>query len=78
MQFSLFRLSWQRLPLIGRLLVTLALVFLVSCVAMIAMSARKDAEHIQEGLQRAMVQELATLPGVLMEPAIVGDFATLQ
>lgn len=78
MQFSLFSLSWQRLPLIGRLLVTLALVFLVSCVAMIAMSARKDAEHIQEGLQRAMVQELATLPGVLMEPAIVGDFATLQ
>jgi PAS domain S-box-containing protein len=69
---------WRRLPLIGRLLVTASFALLVSGAAMVIVSARKDAQDIQNSLHAALTQELSTLPAILAEPVIVGDFSTVQ
>lgn len=69
---------WSRLPLVGRLLTTASFALLVSGATMIGISARKDAENIDTGLGDELRRELDTLPAVLAEPVVIGDFATIQ
>lgn len=69
---------WRRLPMIGRLLVTTSIALVVSGAVMVFVSARKDVLDIHEMLRQTLAQELKTLPTILVEPVIVGDFSTVE
>ena len=69
---------WDRLPFIGRLLVTASLAILVAGAAMVFVSARQEAAEIRHDLRIALAEELVTLPAALAETVVIGDFATLQ
>ena len=69
---------WDRLPFIGRLLVTTSLALLLAGAAMITLSASQEADEIQSDLRAELSKELETLPAALAETIVVGDFATLQ
>jgi signal transduction histidine kinase len=69
---------WQRTPLIGRLLLTTAIALLMAGSAMVLVSARQDAADIRANLRRALELELETLPVLLAEMIVIGDFTALQ
>lgn len=45
---------------------------------MVGVVARQDALDIQDQLRDVLMDELETLPAVLYEPLVVGDFSTVQ
>ncbi|MCP5279797.1 MAG: PAS domain-containing protein [Thiobacillus sp.] len=69
---------WQRLPFIGRLLVTASIALLVAGSAMLMLSARQEAREVEADLKSVLATELETLPAALAETVVIGDFSTLQ
>jgi PAS domain S-box-containing protein len=72
------RSIWDRLPFIGRLLVTASIALVVAGSAMVFLSARQEAQEVEADLRAVLERELETLPAALAEIAVLGDFATLQ
>jgi PAS domain S-box-containing protein len=75
---AVLRLWWDRLPFIGRLLVTASIALLVAGAAMVFVAARQEAAEIKTDLNTELAKELETLPIALAETAIIGDYSTLQ
>jgi diguanylate cyclase (GGDEF)-like protein/PAS domain S-box-containing protein len=69
---------WQRLPFIGRLLIIASLALLTAAGLMLYSTARNEASEAQADLAEQLRWELDTLPAALAEPAIIGDYASLQ
>jgi len=67
-----------RLSLAARLLLSATLVFVVAGTVAIVISLRYDAEHAHADLQRELDQALHTLPVLIGEPVVIGDYASLQ
>ena len=69
---------WERLPFVGRLLVTASFALLVAGAAMLFVSARQEARDARSDLEAELAQELEMLPAALAEAVVIGDFASLQ
>lgn len=72
------RVLWQRLPLPSRLLIATSVAVLVASVLMIGITVRQEAADARDELRQTLDQELETLPAMLAETVVIGDFATLQ
>lgn len=72
------RHAWDRLPFIGRLLLTASFALLVAGLVMLLVSAREEARDIREDLAAEMDGELLTLPAALAEVVVIGDFSSIQ
>lgn len=67
-----------RFSLISRLLMMVTgLLFAAGCL-LVAFSVKRDAAQAGDDLQQTLRQELATLPQMIAETVVVGDYATLQ
>ncbi|MDD4882423.1 MAG: PAS domain-containing protein, partial [Gallionellaceae bacterium] len=69
---------WDRIPFVGRLLVTASLALLIAGSVMLYSSASRDAEETRFDLSEQLQAELNTLPPALAELLVIGDFASLQ
>jgi len=69
---------WDRLPLVGRLLVIASLALLIAGALMLYASVKRDAEEAHLDLNNQLLAELHTLPPSLAELLVIGDFASLQ
>ncbi|MFA5082153.1 MAG: EAL domain-containing protein [Hydrogenophilaceae bacterium] len=69
---------WDRIPFVGRLLVTACLALLIAGLVMLYSSASRDAEETRTDLREQLQAELDTLPPLLAELVVIGDFASLQ
>ncbi|MEW6677536.1 MAG: PAS domain-containing protein [Pseudomonadota bacterium] len=72
------RRFWDRMPFIGRLLVTASIALVVAGAAMVVLSARQESREVGQDLQAVLERELETLPSALAEIVVLGDFSTLQ
>ena len=72
------RVLWQRLPLPSRLLIATSVAVLVASALMIGITVRQEAADARDELRQTLDQELETLPAMLAETVVIGDFATLQ
>lgn len=71
-------LFWDRLPFAGRLLFTATLVFVLAGTGMLYTTVRQDAQQADRTLSAELHASLETLPAVLAETLVIGDYATLQ
>lgn len=69
---------WQRLPFVGRLLVTASIALLIAGTLMVSISARQESSYSRQELRMLLNQELETLPAALSEIVVIGDYASLQ
>lgn len=69
---------WAKVPFGGRLLLTTCVALCVASVLMVVVSARQEAAEIHADMRGNLANELAVLPGALMESVVVGDFAAVQ
>lgn len=69
---------WDKLPFLGRLLITASTALLIAGAAMIYLSAGREAAEIRQDMQTELKSELELLPGALAETVAIGDFATVQ
>jgi diguanylate cyclase (GGDEF)-like protein/PAS domain S-box-containing protein len=69
---------WHRLPLIGRLLTLTGLALLLAGALMIMVTARQEATELMADQRNELAKELRTIPPLLAEMAIVGDYASIQ
>ncbi|NTV96528.1 MAG: EAL domain-containing protein [Thiobacillus sp.] len=69
---------WDRIPFVGRLLVTASLALLIAGSVMLYSSAQRDAEEARTDLDAQLQAELNSLPPTLAELLVIGDFASLQ
>lgn len=69
---------WQRLPLIARLLVTASLALVIAASTMLAVSVRQESEEARHDLNVDLAMRLELLSTLLSEPAVIGDYATIQ
>jgi signal transduction histidine kinase len=76
--FKAWNATWERLPFLGRLLVTASLALLIAGSTMLLVSARQEARDSQADLAADMANRLETLPSSLAEVVVIGDFSTLQ
>ncbi len=74
----MFSRYWDKLPFVGRLLVTASIALLVAGVAMLYVSARGDARDTAQMLQKDLEHELIYLPASMADLVVIGDFSTLQ
>lgn len=69
---------WHRLPFAGRLFITASTVLLVATLSLIVTTAQQEVTDAHSDLQHFLDQELKTLPGILAETVVLGDYATLK
>ena len=69
---------WGQLSLFRRLLITTSLALLLSGAALLLVSAHEEATQGLVDLQAQLVSELDTLPLLLADALVVGDYATVQ
>ncbi len=69
---------WDRLPFASRLLVAASVALIVAGAAILGISAQHEAQDARADLTAVLAQELETLPQVLAEIVVIGDFSTLQ
>jgi diguanylate cyclase (GGDEF)-like protein/PAS domain S-box-containing protein len=69
---------WNRLPLVGHLLVIASLALLIAGAVMLYASVQRDAAEARLDLGAQLQAELHTLPPALAELLVIGDFASLQ
>jgi diguanylate cyclase (GGDEF)-like protein/PAS domain S-box-containing protein len=69
---------WERLPLVGRLLVIAALALTAAALIVLYTVAREDADHAWGDMDRAMSNHLSILPATLADWIVVGDYAVLE
>lgn len=69
---------WSRLPFAARLMAATSFALLVAGALMFFVSARQEARDARASLAIELAQELETLPAVLAEVVVIGDFASLQ
>src|SRR5574343_974871 len=69
---------WAKVPFGGRLRLTTCVALCVASVLMVVVSARQEAAEIHADMRGNLANELAVLPGALMESVVVGDFAAVQ
>ncbi|MEW5769945.1 MAG: EAL domain-containing protein [Pseudomonadota bacterium] len=69
---------WDRLPFVARLLVTACAALLVAGVAMLYVSAHRDAHEAETALRWQMDNELRGLASSIADEVVIGDFASLQ
>lgn len=69
---------WKRLPLIARLLVTASLALFIAGSAMLSVSVRQEAGEARHDLKADLSMRLELLLTLLSEPAVIGDYATMQ
>ncbi len=69
---------WASLSFGGRLLVTTSVALLLAGTVMLVGSARQEATEIQADLRTELEHGLKTLPAMLAETVVVGDFSALQ
>lgn len=69
---------WERMPLVGRLLVIAALALTAAALIVLYTVAREDADHARGDMDRAMGNHLSILPATLADWIVVGDYAVLE
>ncbi|MBI5330126.1 MAG: EAL domain-containing protein [Betaproteobacteria bacterium] len=69
---------WDRFPFVVRLLVTATFALLVAGAAMLYISARGDVRDAASNMEEQLAVELRTLPAVLSDVVVIGDFSALQ
>lgn len=67
-----------RFSLTSRLLVTVSALLILAGSLLVFISVQRDTEQARRDLQQALRQELTTLPHLIAETVVVGDYATLQ
>ena len=70
--------TWDRLPFVGRLLVTASFALMVAGVVMLYVSARGDARETAHVLNQRLAHELRYLPGSMADLVVIGDFSSIQ
>ncbi len=75
---ALHAAALSRLSLSGRLLLTATLALAVAGLVLLLVLARQDALHAGEDLRRELAEELAALPGEVVDAVVIGDFASLE
>jgi len=74
----MLRSFWNRLPLIGRLLLSASLTLLAAGAVLLFVSAQQEAAEVRLDLKSELARELETQPAALAEMVVIGDFAALQ
>jgi diguanylate cyclase (GGDEF)-like protein/PAS domain S-box-containing protein len=69
---------WDRLPFVGRLLVTATLALTVAASAMLYTVAREEAGQARRDMNLDMSSDLAILPATLGDWIVIGDFSVLK
>ncbi|MBF0190807.1 MAG: response regulator [Magnetococcales bacterium] len=69
---------WDRLPFVGRLLITATLALVIGGSTLIYTSARRDAAETREDLRISLEASLHTLPAAVSELLVIGDYSALQ
>lgn len=69
---------WNRLPFVGRLLVTASTALIVAGGVMAYVASGREAAEMMSDLREELATELETVPGAIAETVAVGDFSTLQ
>ncbi|MBF0184135.1 MAG: response regulator [Magnetococcales bacterium] len=69
---------WDRLPFVGRLLLTATLALLIGSITLLYTSTSRDAADDLQDLQNFLRASQQTLPAAMAEILIIGDFAALQ
>jgi len=76
--FDIWLGIWKNQPFLLRLLVTASFALLAAGSAMLLFSARQEARDAQADLAVQLAGELETLPAMLSEVAVLGDFSSLR
>lgn len=69
---------WSRLGFMNRLVLSAGTALAVASVAMLYVSVLSEAENLRADLDRYLETELATVPVLLTEYVLVGDYATIE
>ncbi|MBF0272317.1 MAG: response regulator [Magnetococcales bacterium] len=69
---------WDRLPFVGRLLITTTLALVIGGSTLIYTSAQRDAVEAREDLRIFLEASLHTLPAAVAELLVIGDYSALQ
>jgi diguanylate cyclase (GGDEF)-like protein/PAS domain S-box-containing protein len=68
---------WARLPLIGRLMLGTGFALALAGMALLSVSIHTDAAWYQKHMDTMAENELETLLGILADPVVSGDYATV-
>ncbi|MBI4741403.1 MAG: EAL domain-containing protein [Betaproteobacteria bacterium] len=69
--------AWDKLPVVGKLLLTTGLGLLVAGGLLLQAAAWRDAKDARRELAQQLANDLAMLPTLLAEPLAASDYATL-
>lgn len=69
---------WQRVPMVGRLLIIASAALLAAALTMLYTVVREDAKYARSDLDRAMTSHLEILPAVVADWIVVGDYSVLK
>jgi diguanylate cyclase (GGDEF)-like protein/PAS domain S-box-containing protein len=69
---------WEKLPLIGRVMLITALALLVAGTLLLLVSTRSEAEFARGQIAEHLDGELVSLEAALAESAVIGDYASIE